>query len=365
MQLAVPATAASGVAEAGRLYLPSSELQLKQHVTQLAPTADKTCAMHHAAVCRSVSTAVMAALARDSVTASHVPEYAIDVWEHYARRERELAVDAQYMTRQPDLNHKFRTILVDWLIEVQIRLRLHDVTLSLAVALVDAFLSRQLVYRDKLQLIGVAALFTAAHFEEVHGPDANSLVVISSKAFTRADIVQMQSRMLQKVEFTICRPTATWFLFRLLSVVQPSAMHSWLAQYYVTYCLGQGATMLRHLPSCVATAAVYLSGMRLGQLAPHVVDVICHISTYDIATPAAVACMKDMCDVLGSATTASAVYKLYSTLSKCAVSTITVPTKPDVDACVQRHAGIPAPASDDKEPRDPGLVIDSGGAMCG
>lgn len=74
-------------------------------------------------------------------------------------------VKGSYMCRQPDLSARMRCILVDWMVEVQLKLRLLQDTLFIAVDIVDRFLSTgHAVYRGKLQLIGVTGTQVLTHF---------------------------------------------------------------------------------------------------------------------------------------------------------------------------------------------------------
>lgn len=58
-----------------------------------------------------------------------------------------------------------RTILVDWLIEVQENFELFHETLYLGVKLVDLYLSKKEVAREYLQLVGATCLLIASKFE--------------------------------------------------------------------------------------------------------------------------------------------------------------------------------------------------------
>ena len=70
-----------------------------------------------------------------------------------------------YISQQPDINASMRTILVDWLIEVQENFELFHETLYIAVRLVDLYLSRKEVKREYLQLVGATCMLVAAKFE--------------------------------------------------------------------------------------------------------------------------------------------------------------------------------------------------------
>ena len=64
-------------------------------------------------------------------------------------------------------------------------------TLFLTVNLIDRFLERQVVVRKKLQLVGVTAMLLACKYEEVSVPVVEDFVVITDKAYTRQDVLDM------------------------------------------------------------------------------------------------------------------------------------------------------------------------------
>ena len=69
------------------------------------------------------------------------------------------------MHQQKDISPMMRTILVDWLIEVQENFELFHETLYLGVKLVDLYLSKKEVAREYLQLVGATCLLVASKFE--------------------------------------------------------------------------------------------------------------------------------------------------------------------------------------------------------
>lgn len=69
------------------------------------------------------------------------------------------------MSSQADISPSMRTILVDWLIEVQENFELFHETLYLAVKVTDRYLSLKDVQREYLQLVGATSMLIAAKFE--------------------------------------------------------------------------------------------------------------------------------------------------------------------------------------------------------
>ena len=74
-------------------------------------------------------------------------------------------MQSAYMSSQPDITPAMRTILVDWLIEVQENFELFHETLYLAVRVTDKFLAEKNIQREYLQLVGATSMLIAAKFE--------------------------------------------------------------------------------------------------------------------------------------------------------------------------------------------------------
>lgn len=66
-------------------------------------------------------------------------------------------------------------------------------TLYLTVNLIDRFLALKPVVRKKLQLVGVTAMLLASKYEEVSVPVVEDLVLISDKAYSRQEVLEMVS----------------------------------------------------------------------------------------------------------------------------------------------------------------------------
>ena len=95
------------------------------------------------------------------------------------------------MTKQPDISHSMRSILVDWLVEVAEEYKLQTETLYLAVAYIDRFLSYMSVQRSKLQLVGTACMFIAAKYEEIYPPDVGEFVYITDDTYNKRQVLKV------------------------------------------------------------------------------------------------------------------------------------------------------------------------------
>lgn len=151
-----------------------------------------------------------------------------------------------------------RAILIDWLVEVHMKYRLHRETLFLAVQLIDRYLSKAVVSRQKLQLVGVVAMLVASKFEEINPPEVNDFVYITDNAYTKEQVLHMECKMLAALGFEVAKPTICHFLDKLQRANQCEGPHKELANYLVELALID-LQMIRHSPSHLAAAAVLLS----------------------------------------------------------------------------------------------------------
>lgn len=166
------------------------------------------------------------------------------------------------MSKQTDINAKMRAILIDWLVEVHLKFKLMPETLYLTVNLIDRYLEKEQIMRNKLQLVGVTAMFIASKYEEIYAPECRDFVYISDKAYTRDEILRMEGQMLAKLNFQLTTPNAFVFVKRFAKVAgiatTPRSTTELLANYLVELTL-QDYKMLKYLPSTICASAIYLA----------------------------------------------------------------------------------------------------------
>ncbi|KAH9615432.1 hypothetical protein KSS87_002051 [Heliosperma pusillum] len=149
-----------------------------------------------------------------------VTEYIDDIYAYYKKVENCSCVPSSYMEVQPDINERMRAILIDWLIEVHYKFELMEETLYLTVNLIDRFLALKPVVRKKLQLVGVTAMLLASKYEEVSVPVVEDLVLISDKAYSRQEVLEMERSMVNSLQFNMSIPTPYVFMKRFLKAAE-------------------------------------------------------------------------------------------------------------------------------------------------
>jgi len=158
------------------------------------------------------------------------------------------------------INGRIRGILVDWLIEVHSQFKLLQETLYLTIFMLDRYMQLDGCYvkRNRYQLVGVTALFTASKIEEMYPPEIRDFVYITDNSYTAADIRQTELRMLTVLKFGLGRPLPLHFLRRYSKAGDVDILQHTLAKYLVE--LSQVEYDLAHLtPSHISAAALFLS----------------------------------------------------------------------------------------------------------
>ena len=121
------------------------------------------------------------------------------------------------------------------------------------------------VHAPALPLLCVcAALLIASKYEEIYAPAVRDLVHVSAKAYTREEILRMETTILSTLKFQITMPTSLSFLARFQRVIEADTRLTDLSNYYAERML-QEYGMLKHLPSTVAAAAMSMALRTLGR----------------------------------------------------------------------------------------------------
>ncbi|KAL0101501.1 hypothetical protein PUN28_018968 [Cardiocondyla obscurior] len=211
-----------------------------------------------------------------------VDEYRADIYNYLRVSESLHRPKPGYMKKQPDITYSMRSILIDWLVEVAEEYRLQDETLYLSISYIDRFLSYMSVVRTKLQLVGTAAMFIAAKYEEIYPPDVGEFVYITDDTYSKTQVIKMENLILRVLSFDLTIPTHYTFLMEYCITNNLSDQVKFLAMYLCELSMLEGDPYLQYLPSHLAASAVALARHTLQEeIWPHELE----LSTgYDLKT---------------------------------------------------------------------------------
>ena len=193
-----------------------------------------------------------------------VAEYANEIFSYLNELEFATMANPDYMTDQSELDWKMRGILVDWLLEVHTRFRLLPETLFLAVNIIDRFLSCKVVQLDRLQLVGVTAMFIASKYEEVLSPHVQNFRNVADDGFSEQEILSAERFILAALDYDLSYPNPMNFLRRISKADSYDIETRTLGKYLLEIsCLDY--RFINHQPSQIAAAAMYLARVALGK----------------------------------------------------------------------------------------------------
>ncbi|GME60064.1 g2 mitotic-specific cyclin-b [Neofusicoccum parvum] len=191
-----------------------------------------------------------------------VSEYVCEIFDYLRELEIATMANPDYMDNQSELEWKMRGILVDWLLEVHTRFRLLPETLFLAVNIIDRFLSRKVVQLDRLQLVGVTAMFIASKYEEVLSPHVQNFRHVADDGFTEEEILSAERFVLAALDYDLSYPNPMNFLRRISKADNYDIQTRTLGKYLLEIsCLDH--RFIAYPPSQISAAAMYLARLVL------------------------------------------------------------------------------------------------------
>ncbi|NXK28494.1 CCNB1 protein, partial [Arenaria interpres] len=163
----------------------------------------------------------------------------------------------KYLAGQ-EINGNMRAILIDWLVQVQMKFRLHQETLYMTVGIIDCFLQNNTVSKKMLQLVGITAMFIASKYEEVFPPHIGDFAYVTDHTYTTFQICQMEMKILQALDFSLSRPVPPHFLRRASKIAEVDLEQHTLAKYLMELSIVD-YDMVHFPPSKTAAAASCLA----------------------------------------------------------------------------------------------------------
>ncbi|KAI9728702.1 MAG: G2/mitotic-specific cyclin [Chrysothrix sp. TS-e1954] len=206
-----------------------------------------------------------------------VSEYVYEILEYMRVLETRTMPNAKYMDHQKELEWRMRGVLIDWLLEVHTRFHLLPETFYLTVNIIDRFLTVKEVELQRLQLVGVTAMFIASKYEEVLSPHIGNFVHVAGDEFTEEEILKAERYILASLSFDLSFPNPMHFLRRISKGDGYDIQTRTLAKFLLEISL-LDHKFLAFKPSINAAASMYLSRVILEKGSWD--DVLVHYSGY-------------------------------------------------------------------------------------
>jgi hypothetical protein len=136
----------------------------------------------------------------------------LDFINNLLAKENYYKADPCYLQKHPRLELSYRSILIEWLMELCEEYAFKRDTFHYAVNYVDRFLSKlKDVSKMSLQLIGVTSLSIAAKFEEVQIPKIQDYLNATDNSYSQEEFIATERLILKTLRWEIIPTTInTW-----------------------------------------------------------------------------------------------------------------------------------------------------------
>ncbi|TKS84177.1 G2/mitotic-specific cyclin-B1 [Collichthys lucidus] len=250
------------VAEQPKVVPVAPEVQVRVLPEPASPTPMETSGCEPADLCQAFSDVILHTAIRDVDADDYdnpmlCSEYVKDIYKYLRQLEVEQNVRPTYLQGQ-EITGNMRAILVDWLVQVNLKFRLLQETMYMTVGIIDRFLQDHPVPKKQLQLVGVTAMFLASKYEEMYPPEISDFAYVTDRAYTTAQIRDMEMTILRVLKFQLGRPLPLQFLRRASKIYEVTAEQHTLAKYLLELTMVD-YEMVHFPPSMLASASLALT----------------------------------------------------------------------------------------------------------
>ncbi|KAM6104788.1 LOW QUALITY PROTEIN: G2/mitotic-specific cyclin-B1-like [Pterocles gutturalis] len=196
--------------------------------------------------------------AEDGADLSLCSGYVKDIYKYLRDLEKKQPVRPKYLAGK--ITGNMCAILVDWLVQVQMKFRLQQETLYMVVSIIDRFLQDNAVSKKMFQLAGVTAMFIASKYEEIFPPHIEDFAYVTANTYTKF-ICQMEMKILRALDFSLSLPLPPPFHRRASKIPEVASEQHVLAKYLMELPIVDYDMV--HFPSSRTVAAASCLALKL------------------------------------------------------------------------------------------------------
>ncbi|OHT08618.1 Cyclin, N-terminal domain containing protein [Tritrichomonas foetus] len=187
-----------------------------------------------------------------------VHEFDLEIFNFMKSFENKTLPNPNFFEGQTNITPRMRATVIDWLVEVHRKLKMHTDTLYLTVYLMDQYLSHVDLDKTKYQRLGCAALLIASKSEEIYPPSVKELVELADRSFTTIALSRMEASLFQTVSFHVNPILPPMFLKRFLRIVRTDLVLSMLS-YFILESSLLDVGFIGVPPSLLAASSICLA----------------------------------------------------------------------------------------------------------
>jgi len=152
-------------------------------------------------------------------------------------------------------------ILMSWIIEVAIILKLSVKILFLSYYIMDNFLSQINVELKNLQLLAITSVHLASLMCDIFPPQVDDYLIMVDKRYTRKEFLEFKNKIIELLDWKIYHPTS----FSFLDIMSTVSMQHYKVRKCILLQLYRTEFIFEHKPSVIAQIVNELAYIYIGE----------------------------------------------------------------------------------------------------
>ena len=142
------------------------------------------------------------------------------------------------LKKQNNITERHRAVLIDWLVNVHLYLKLSDECLFLSIKTIDLFLARvEKFNKSKLQLLGISSLLISSKYIESFHPRIEDLSSLCEGAYSKDEIIIFEKILFEKIDYNLQQDNIINFYDMLALIFNFNLKDYYLGKYLLEISL--------------------------------------------------------------------------------------------------------------------------------
>ena len=196
----------------------------------------------------------------NTVNIQNVKEYIDDILQNLIEEEKnQIYINPNYFQYQYEISPNMRSILIDWIININFQFKFKEETLYTAIYIIDGYLSKKYIKQKNLQLLGVSSLLIASKMNEIYLRRISDFSDITNKTYTEQEIKSMENDILKTLNFDLLVPSPLSFYEILIQKIGVSFdLNKFKFGEFLMQSFLINTNSLYYTSSTIACAACYI-----------------------------------------------------------------------------------------------------------
>lgn len=139
---------------------------------------------------------------KQDIEKSEIDIYLNKIQENMIKGEKKWNLKIQFF-KKSEISPKMRFILIEWIIKIHKSFDMNFNSLFLAIHILEKYSLKNIIKKNKYQLVGLVCLWIASKYEEIYPRKIKDYILICDNAFSKNDIIETEKKILSFLNFDL------------------------------------------------------------------------------------------------------------------------------------------------------------------